>query len=651
MLDRISDAKRTVFKDMQWLTGEEFKKEFPALCVGAIAVIMAVYHFYVAAVGLPEPMIIRSIHVAFVVALVYLKFPFRRAERTKELQAPPAYSWLVAAFGALSALYIVFNYENVIYRFPYVSPLTAWQYIFGIALLGLILEGTRRSIGPHLVVLVAGLIIYALYGQHFPWMFRHAGVTVSRLVDHLYLTPNGIFGSLVGTSATYVFLFVVFGSVFSAAGAGKFFLDLATGLTSKIKGGPAKASILASGFFATMTSSAVANVYVTGVHTIPIMIKTGMPKILAAAVEAVASNTGTLLPPVMGSSAFIIAEFNRISYLDVCRANLIPALLYLGSVYIVIHLEVLKLGIPVIPSDISVKQAIRERGHMIIPVLVVTYLLVIGRTPLYCAFYGTVSAFLCSYLRKHTRLLPTRLIKALRVGAENTVPIAMAITTASIAVGIIELTGVAGRITSLILRVGGESLPITLLLVAGMSTLLGMGLPGVAAFILVAVLGAPALVNLGVPQLVAHLFIFYYANLSSITPPVGLAAYAAANIAGTDYNRTAFESVRIAIVAFIVPFFMVYQPSLLLMGSTGTVILALITSVIGMFGLAIGVTGWVRAKVPVWGRVLAFLAGLFLFRSEIITDLIGLALLALVLFHQYILIKKGGEGQKIRAES
>lgn len=600
-----------------------------------IALAMTLYHFAAAGFGLPEPMIFRAVHVSFVVTLAFLRYPFRRSSKQEsESKTLHFTNWIFAVVGAVAALYIIVDYERIIYRFAYVDPLTVLDYVLGVALIILVMEGARRSTGPSLPLLALFFIAYALFGRYLPGPLRHSGVSFERLLDHIYLTPNGIFGTMAGVSATYVFLFVLFGSVFTEAGASEFFLRMANALTSGVKAGPAKASILSSAFFATISSSSVANVYVTGVHTIPLMIKNGMRRITAAAVEAVASNSGGLMPPVMSSLAFLIAELNETTYLAVARAAIVPALMYVASVYLVIHLEAQKYDLPSVQSHEHVLNVLRDSGYLLAPIILIVYLLVIGKTPLYCAFYGTIAAFAVSFVKRQYWLTPARLLSAIRSGVRNAVPIGLAMVCAGIAAGTIELTGMTGRLASLILRLGANNLPLTLVMVAGVTVIFGMGLPAVASFVLVSVFATPALMRLGVPKLVAHLFIFYFANLCHITPPVAMASYAAAQIAGTPYQQTGVESCRIAIVAFLVPFFMVYQPALLLMGTTVEIIQCLITVSIGTVAFAGAMTGWLKRGIPWWGRIACFVAGLLLFDRSGLTDLLGVILLGLVVFQQ-----------------
>jgi TRAP transporter 4TM/12TM fusion protein len=607
-------------------------QRYARLVITALAVLMSLYHLYTASWGIPEPIPHRATHVAFVLALAFLIFPARFGG---ERERPALLDWMFAGIAVAATLHVIVDYDRIAYRFPYVSPLTTLDYVFSVALILLILEATRRVIGIPLVIVAMVFLTYGLFGRNLPGALAHTGVEVERLLDHLYLTASGIFGGIVGISATYVFLFVLFGAVFEATGAGKFFMDLATAGTSRVRAGAAKASIVASAMFGTLSGSSVANVYVTGTHTIPLMMRAGLPPSLAAGVEAVASTSGQLVPPIMGSAAFLIADFNQIPYIQVAKAAIIPAAMYLISVFFMVHLEALKLNLGTMKTELKFRSVMLAGWHLLLPLIIIVYLLVSGRTPLFAAFYGIVSSIVVSYVRRHTRLGAGPMAHALAKGAKTAVPVAVALLCAALVVGVVELTGFGLRFTALVIRFSGASLPIAMIMVSVVTIILGMGLPTAAAYLIVAIFGAPALVELGVPMLAAHMFVFYYAILANITPPVAMAAYAAASISGSSMNAAGLSAFRLGLVSYIFPFFMAYQPALLLMGTPAEIIATVSTTLVAVFGVGIAAVGWMMGPVSPLGRAVAFLAALMLMRFEWVSDAVGIVALLLLCAFQY----------------
>lgn len=593
------------------------------------------YHLAAAQFGAPEVMKFRPTHVAMYCGLIFLLFGFRREDQR---QGVPWYDLVLFALSWAPVVYIYLNYDYISERYAYVTPLTHLDWAMAAVALILAAEACRRAVGLTLVALLAAFLVHALFGSYFPGPLKQTPVALERLADHLFMTTSGLYGSITGISATYVLMFVLLGAVLEQARGGHLFMNLASGLMGRSPGGPGKAAVLASGLFGSISGAAVANVYATGTFTIPLMIKTGFQRRFAGAVEAVASASGQLVPPIMGSAAFLIADFTRIPYVEVATSAALPAFLYLFAVYFMVDLETRKYGLPAMDEEM-VRQARREIRldiHMLLVLVVVVVMLVLRFTPVMAAYYGVLSTLVLSLVRAHTRMSLTDLLNAFELGARRIAPIAGALFVAATIVGVIELSGLGLRFTSVLLSVtGGELLP-TLLLLMVACIVLGMGLPTSAAYMIVAIFGAPALIKLGVEPLAAHFFVFYYAIISAITPPVAVAAYAAATIAQTPMQRTGLTAMKLGAAVYVVPFIMVYSPALLSIGSALEILQALITGLIGIISLGACVQGFVLTRLNVAERLVAGLAAASLLYGGWRSDLVGGVLLAGILALQVI---------------
>jgi len=612
----------------------------------SVAVIL--YHLAAAEFGAPEVMKFRPTHVAMYVSMIFIAFAFRKSDLRERV---PWHDWLLAALAWVPVFYIYANYEYVVERYPYVTPLTTMDWVVALLAIGLVLEACRRAVGLTLVVLFSIFVIHSLFGPYFPGPLEQSAQDPMRLVDHLFMTTSGLYGSITGISATYVLMFVLLGAVLEKAGGGDLFMNSAIGVMGRTPGGPGKAAVLASGLFGSISGAAVANVYATGTFTIPLMIKTGFKKQFAAAVESVASASGQLVPPIMGSAAFLIADFTRTPYVDVATAAALPALLYLFAVWFMVHLETLKYGLPSMDAAMvrDARRQIPMDIHMAMVLVIVVVLLVYRFTPFYAAYIGILSAVGLSWLRAllgaatgvavlrpRMWMGPQAIIDAFELGARRIAPIAAALFMAGLIVGVIELSGLGLRFTSILLSVTGGSLFLTMLLVMVSCIILGMGLPTSAAYMIVAIFGAPALIKLGVQPLSAHFFVFYYAIVSAITPPVAVAAYAAATIAGTPMQQTGFSAMRLGAAVYLVPFVIVYNPALLLDGATWQIILAAITGLVGVVSLGACVQGFLLTRLGLAERTLAGLSAVSLLHGGWRTDFAGAALLAVLLGWQVL---------------
>ena len=594
-----------------------------------LAVAVIVYHLAAAAFGAPEVMKFRPTHVSMYVSMIFLVYGITK---TRSGDHVPWYDWALFMLSWVPALYIYGNYNYVVERYPYISDLTTVDWMVAIIAIALSMEACRRAVGLTLVALFTIFLLHGLFGPYFPGPLYQAAVSPMRFVDHLFLTTQGLYGSITGISATYVLMFVLLGAVLEKARGGDLFMNLAAGLMGKQPGGPGKAAVLASGLFGSISGAAVANVYATGTFTIPLMIKTGFKPRFAAAVEAVASASGQLVPPIMGSAAFLIADFTRTPYIEVAKSAALPAFLYLFAVYFMVHLETKKFGLPSMDLNLvrKARREVRLDIHMMLVILIVVILLIDRTTPFYAAFAGVVCTVLFSFLRSRTQLSLQGLLHAFEVGARRIAPIAAALFIAALVVGTIELSGLGLRFTSILINITNGNLLLTLLLVMVSCIILGMGLPTSAAYMIVAIFGAPALIKLGIEPLAAHFFVFYYAIISAITPPVAVAAYAAATIAGTPLQKTGLTAMKLGAAVYLVPFVMVYSPALLSIGGVVEIIQAFLTGVIGVVALGASVQGFLLINMTITERVLAVLAAASLLHGDWRTDTIGGAVLVLV---------------------
>jgi TRAP transporter 4TM/12TM fusion protein len=601
-----------------------------AKIVSGLAIAMASYHLYAGIFGAPEALIHRSTHLLFTLFLVFLiyRFPRKRGR------------WLdygLLSLSLLSILYIFWNYDYIITRYPYVHPLSPWDLLMGIVLTLLLLEGARRSIGLAMPLTAVFFLVYAYVGPWLPGIMRHAGFNTEAIIDQLYMTTEGIFGIPLGVSATYVILFVIFGAFLERSGTGQFFMDLASATTGKTRGGPGKIAVISSALFGTISGSAVANVMVTGQFTIPMMKRAGFQPHFAGAVEATASTGGQIMPPVMGAAAFVMAEFTGLAYITVCKHAFIPALLYFLSVFMAIHFEAIRSNLRGITESVPrLATVLIHKGHLLIPVGVILYLMFAGYTPMFACIYAIVAVILIANLKRESRMGIGKILQALEEGAKGTVSVAIACACAGIVIGIINLTGLGLKFTGFVLLLAGESLALALLFTMVAGIFLGMGLPTTAAYIVMAALLIPALVKLGIPTIAAHMFAFYYAIISAITPPVALAVYAGAGLAGSNMWKTGFAALRIGAPGFIIPFMFAYAPSLLLVGSAQTIILSIVTAVVGVIMLAAGMMGWFLRETTLHERAILVAGAILLIKPGFYTDVLGLVLLGVVVLTQRI---------------
>ena len=603
--------------------------------VTLVAVAMSLYHMYVAAFGPPEAIIFRGTHLIFALVLVFLLYPCKPngswAWRSTDL--------LLMALGIGGILHIFIDYEAFTNRIIYIDELTKADLFFSFAMVFVVLEGTRRVIGWALPLTALVFMVYAAF-------FTQVKLPV--LMEQLYLSTEGIFGSTLGVSASYVMLFVIFGAFMEKSGTGQLFMDFAMSITGKSAGGPGKVAVVSSSLFGTVSGSAVANVMVDGPITIPLMKRTGFRPPFAAAVESVASTGGQLMPPVMGAAAFVMAEFLAVPYAQVAVWAIIPALLYYLSVFFAVHFEAKRYKLAGIPESELPRfgQVMLQRGHLFIPILIILVGLFMGFSAPLCALVAALACLPVALMRKLTRegITWMTVIQALEEGARNALSVAMACACAGLVIGCVTITGLGIDFTQIVIHLAGNTLMLALLLTAIAGIVLGMGMPTTPAYIVMVALLVPALIKMGVAIPAAHMFAFYFAILSAITPPVALAVFAAAGLAKADMWESGFAAMRAASPAYIVPFMFVFEPSLMLITPDGSdwyhMIWPVTTAIIGVIALAGSLFGWFVGAANMLQRILLFIAALSLIKPGLITDAIGFGLLGLVVVMQLVSNRK-----------
>ncbi|RAK08120.1 TRAP transporter 4TM/12TM fusion protein [Halanaerobium saccharolyticum] len=604
-----------------------------AIIVSTIAIVLSLFHLYTAGFGVLLALKQRAVHLGFIFTLIFLLYPALKNKKESKFILGID---LILALGSIAiSSYIIVNYEALVHR---AGMYTQVDHFMAILAIIIVLEGTRRALGPELPVIAILFLIYAHYGQQMPGMLAHRGYSWSRIASHMYFTTEGIFGIPLGVSATYIFLFLLLGAFAKRTGLGDLFIDLSLSLTGRTTGGPAKAAVVSSGLMGSISGSSVANTVTTGSFTIPLMKRVGYNSQFAAAVEASASTGGQIMPPIMGAAAFIMAEFIGVPYVTIARAAILPAILYYITVGLMVHFEAKKQGLIGMSEDLIPKflTVLKNRGHMIAPLIIIFYYLFRGYTPLRAAFLGILVSFALSFLKKDTRMNLQDLLDTLREGAISALGVAAACASVGFIVGVTTLTGLGLKFTSLTVALANGNLFLALFFTMVACTILGTGLPTTATYIVLATMAAPALTQLGVPILAAHLFVLYFGVVADLTPPAALAAYAGAGISGSDPFKTGLTAVKLAIAGFVVPFVFAYSPSLLLIDTTAVqVILITGSSILGVFSLAAAVLGYLNRKTTILERLLLLGSAYGLLIPGWQLDLLGILLLVVVLYLQF----------------
>jgi TRAP transporter 4TM/12TM fusion protein len=533
-------------------------------------------------------------------------------------------------------VYIMMNYERIVTRMPFVDSVTGLDLFFGLVLVIGLLEGCRRVAGIPLVVVALVFVVYGFLGPLMPGGLNHRGIPFFRFIDLQLLSFNGIFSTPLMISSDVVFYFILFGVFLETSGGGKLFIDTAFMVTGKLRGGAAKASVVSSALFGTISGSAVANVVVDGIFTIPLMKKTGFKPAVASGVEAATSTGGQIMPPVMGAAAFIMAQLLGVPYAKIIVAAAIPAVLYYLALYFMVDFVALRDGIKAIPrADMpDVRQGFKQRAHLLIPLIIIVWAIMTEHTIYTSALWAIEAVVITSWFRKATRMGIREVLDGMASGAKEAVGIAIPCAVAGIIVGMVVHTGLGLKFTSLVLILSKDSLFLTLFLTMIACLILGMGMPTTPAYLIAVVLIVPAVINMGIPPLAIHMFIFYFAVISMITPPVALAAYAAAAIGEASMWLSGLEAFKLAISGFIIPYIFVCDNALLLQGSLFEIIWAFGKTGVGVYCLSAAMVGYFRTSTTFWERIVLGIAAACLIVPERISDFVGFALLILVFIAQ-----------------
>ncbi|TMM49564.1 TRAP transporter permease [Sulfitobacter sabulilitoris] len=618
--------------------GNALRSRLLPLVIAACAVALVALTLYTAFFGVFPDGLQRSAHLLLVMIMVFaMAFQSTLASETQArggLTLIMRRVWVIAAAtgGAVATGHQLFNFDAINDRY---GSITSYEIVFGAFLVVALFDACRRTIGWPIVILASLFICYGLFGAYLPDPIAHRGYSLKRVASQIYLGGGGIFGTPLGVSATFVTGVVVLGALLEKTGAGQVLMDFATALTGRMRGGPAKAAVVGSSLMGMISGTAVANVLTTGPISIPLMRKSGYRKEAAGAIEAVASTGGQLMPPVMGAAAFIMAEFTETSYLTIAKAAFLPAVIFYAVLLAMVHFEAASRKIPILRDAGSVTDwgSILRSSYLLIPLPVFISMLLNGYSIMLSSFWAIVASTLVSYLNRASALTPRRMVETCIAAAHAVIPVALACAAAGVIIGIITLTGVGLKFSTLVVLLSNGSLPLALVLTMLTCLVLGMGLPTAAAYILVATLVAPALVDLGVSLLAAHLFVLYSAMLSSITPPVALAAYAAASIANGNPLKIAVLACQFGMAAFAVPYFFVYDPAILGIDVTYAEIAAsFVTAILGGICASAAMLGYFSNRLNLLERLLFAGTAILFMNSDWRIDLAAFALMAALVF-------------------
>lgn len=602
------------------------------MLVTIICVIWSLGQLYTAAFGTFPSTLQRAPHLGFALVLIYLLYP---AKWSKHPQRIMWYDIVFAVLSAMVTLYHVVFYEDIISRAGVYSTVDVTVSIIALVV---VLEAAWRVAGSVITVLGVLFLCYAYFGPDMPGFLAHPGFHVDRIATFQWMGTEGILGIPMDVSSTFIFLFMIFASFLRKSGIGDWMTKVAVGLTGNSVGGPAKASVISSACQGTISGSSVANVVGTGSVTIPLMKSIGYRPEFAGAVEAASSTGGQLMPPIMGAAAFVMTEMLDIPYIEIAEAAAIPALLYFTGIFITVHMEAKRAGLSGIPKDKlpNWRQLLKSQWYLAAPLLGIVIMLGLGFTPMLSALIGIFLILGIAMVRKSTRLTASQIVEGLEDGAKSALPVAAACAIAGIIVGIITLTGLGLKLGGNIVALAGHNVYLTLFFTMCSSLILGMGIPTTANYIIQATISAPALIQVGIPPLAAHLFVFYFGIIADITPPVALAAFAGAGIARANPLRTGVEALKLGAGAFLVPYVFALSPALILINaSVGTALLAVFTAVLGMVGISSGITGYFAANCTWWQRLLLFGGGLALIKPGMASDIAGILILAGIFFLQH----------------
>jgi len=597
-----------------------------------LSVAFVLFHIITPFVGVIPGIGQRAIHLGLILVIYYLSCLFKKESNIFKRGID---SLLVLA-SASSIIYLMKIDSTIDMRSGIIYT---EDIVFGIFLIVALIEATRRIVGNALAIITILFVIYGFAGPYMPGILSHPGLTLNRFINIVYLSSDGIFGVALYASAVYIVLFIILGAVFAETGVGDYFTNLATRFFGRLRGGPAKVAVVSSALFGSISGSAMANVISTGTFTIPLMKKSGFKTDYAAGIEASASTGGQIMPPIMGATAFLIAEIVGIPYFELVKAAFIPALLYFAAVLMTVDLYARRNGIQGIPlEDLPKLSNLVKQLYLLIPLVFLVILLgVFNSTIMRAGIWTIVVTLIVVMFNKKTRLNKEKLVKSVEGSINGATTVAIACAVVGIIIGVLMSSGLGFRISNIIIDVAGGNMAILLILTMVVSLILGMGLPTTAAYLVLAVLVAPAMIEMGVDPLAAHLFIFYFGIISNITPPVALASFTAAGVARSNPNKVAIQSFKISLSGYILPFMFVYNPVLLFEGTWYDILLALVTSLIGVYFLSASLEKYFVSWHLHWiERIMLFAAALLLIDPTILTDVIGLGICAIIVISKII---------------
>src|SRR5690625_1691765 len=644
------------------LDAESNTRNLMGIAAGIVFVLLlafSLFQLYTGAFGQFTAYIQRTVHLGFALTLIFLLYPARKGEKRNTI---PWYDIILIVLAIVVTSYWPLFYDTLVQQVGTIS--TVQVFIGGIAIL-LVLEAARRAVGLPITIIAGAFIAYALFGPQMPGLFAHRGLSINQLVDSMFFTTEGILGTPLQVSSTYIFLFLLFGSFLVQTGVGNYFNDLAITIAGKRTGGPAKVAIFSSALQGTISGSSVANTVTTGSYTIPMMRRLGYDRNFAGAVEAAASTGGQIMPPIMGAAAFLMVEFAGEPYWEIAKAAAIPALLYFSGIWIVTHLEAKRTGLVGLPKeDLPSRLEVLKKVHLLLPILAIVWLLFEGFSIERTALYGIGITILVSLFRKDTRITPSKFIVALTSGARTALGVAAATACAGIIVGVVTRTGLGLKLGNSLVDLAGmiavnveTQLLLTLFFTMIACIIIGMGSPTTANYIITSTIALPAILALNdqlevaIPVLAAHMFVFYFGILADITPPVALAAFAATGISGGEPIRTGGNAVKLAIAAFIIPYMFVLQPEILMIDTNFLELtFIIISALLGMIAIGASMVGYWYRRIPWYVRIVAFVTGLFLVYPGTMSDIIGLTSFILMIALQFIIKDNKGGNKKPATE-
>ena len=603
--------------------------------VGGLSIALTLFHLYTGVFGSRPSLIQGAIHLGGATSIIFLLYPINR--RVSLTDGMPWYDAVLAILSLGANLYIVVEYRHLTSNLVQIMGFREVDYIVAALGILLVLEATRRCVGLPIVIIASLAIAYSIFVYGMSWQNYAVGT--------FFTARSGVFGTPIQVSSTFIFLFLLFAVVLIRTNIGAFFNDLAFRVAGRFTGGPAKAAVAASGLQGMISGSSVANTVASGSFTIPIMKKAGFKPHVAGATEATASTGGQFMPPIMGAAAFIMAEYTGVPYAEIIVIAIIPALLYFLGVMLSVHFDAKRNGLGGLPASMLPSwKSLAKRADLIIPLVIIVWMMLDGFSPARAALWGIGAAFVLSFLRKSTRLGFVGIVKMLEAGARTALPVIAACATAGIVAGTVTSTGLGSRLGGSIIDIAQGSFLLVLLMTMIVCVILGMGLPTTANYVVTATIAAPILINnFEVPVIAAHMFVFFFGILADITPPVCLAAYAGAGIAGANPMKTGVTAVRLAIAAFLIPFVFVLEPSLLLQGTITELIPALATLVLGMMVIAAGLAGYFFGRTSALERALLLIGGVLMVYPHVVVSVAGLVLAVIAVVLQLIR-RRGSRG-------